>query len=134
MKKTITLFLLLGSFLAFSQVQKAEKEQINSSDQYISQVDTLPEFPGGINAFRNYISSRFNSSVMMKITAPAKSETRFLIDTNGNISSVITTGNDEVLNKEMTRVIKSIKTKWKPAAYQGRPVQYWFKLPMSFDS
>lgn len=133
MKKTFILILCLGFSLSFAQTTDKNTQQSQVSEKYANVVDTLPEFPGGINVFRKSISSKFKTAVLMGLSETTKSETNFLIDANGNLSSVTTVGNNEAVNKEMTRVIKSIKPKWKPATYKGQPVEYWFKLPMSFN-
>lgn len=133
MKKTLILISFLGFSLFFAQTTEKDTQTSQASEKYTNVVETLPEFPGGINVFRKSISAKFKMSILTSLKETAKSETNFLIDADGNLGSVTTVGNNKDVNKEMTRVIKSIKPKWKPATYKGQPVQYWFKLPMTFN-
>lgn len=130
MKKIFILILFLGFNLIFSQTTEPSK---SDNTYYIDKVDTMPEFPGGINEFRNLISKRFNTAVLYKINGPVRSQVKFSIDTDGNINSVTATGDNQILNKEMERVINSIKKKWTPAMYNNQPVKYWFTIPFTMN-
>jgi len=137
MKKTSILFLVLGAQLAFSQVSTKEKtsEQPNAADSVISpllETDVPAEFPGGMAALRRHISSEFDHSRLAG-SGKMKSVTKFLIHPDGSMSSISTTGDDLSMNKEMTRVIKRIKTKWKPAMRNGKPIKTWYEIPMSIS-
>jgi hypothetical protein len=133
MKKTLVLILFLGFNLIFSQTTEASNSDNTQTSYYIDKVDTMPEFPGGINEFRNVISRRFNTAVLSKINGTVKSQVKFSIDTDGSINSVTATGDSQFLNKEMERVINSIKKKWKPAMYNNQPVKYWFTIPFTMN-
>lgn len=133
MKKILILILFLGFNLIFSQTTEAIKSDTTQSSYYIDKVDTMPEFPGGINEFRSLISKRFNTAVLSKINGTVKSQVKFSIDIDGNIKTVTATGDSQILNKEMERVINSIKKKWKPAMYSNQPVKYWFTIPFTMN-
>ncbi|WP_048505153.1 energy transducer TonB [Chryseobacterium angstadtii] len=136
MKKIIVLAFLLISVTVFSQTQPKE----DSKDQKVSttdtqkpiQTDVAAEFPGGMDALRRHISSQFDSS-KINDSGVFKSVTKFLIHTDGSMSSISTTGNNPAMNKEMTRVIKAIKNKWKPATRDGQPVETWYTIPMTIN-
>lgn len=135
MKKFLLCFLLLGFNIAFSQtVQEVKRPPINNSTEDTSvNPDTPPEYPGGMGGIRSYIGEKFNSS---KITGSGivKSVTKFVIEADGKITSVTTTGNDEGMNNEMSRIIQSMKGKWKPAMLKGKPVRAWVTIPMAFNA
>ncbi|REC80470.1 hypothetical protein DRF60_01815 [Chryseobacterium elymi] len=137
MKKISMLFLLLGTQLVFSQVSTKEKtpEQPNALESVVSpllETDIPAEFPGGMTALRRHISSEFDHS-RLNASGKLKSVTKFLIHPDGSMSSISTTGDEPSMNKEMTRVIKRIKTKWKPAMRNGQPIKTWYEIPMSIS-
>ncbi|MDP9958699.1 energy transducer TonB [Chryseobacterium lathyri] len=137
MKKISILFLLLGAQLAFSQAPTKEKtpEQPSALDSVVSpllETDIPAEFPGGMTALRGHISSEFDHS-RLNGSGKLKSVTKFLIHADGSMSSISTIGDDPSMNKEMTRVIKRIKTKWKPAMRNGQPIKTWYEIPMSIS-
>jgi len=136
MKNIFAIVLCLVFGFGFSQVKEPETVQpqaVNDSARVRinRKVDSPAEFPGGMNAFRRAFSRNFSISRLSgKIRETTKTEAQFLIDTEGNISSIIVTGDNPALNKEMERVLKSIKTKWKPAMYKDQPVEYHMRLPL----
>lgn len=133
MKKISVLVLLLGAQLVFSQISpKEESRQKDSSIQKLSTKETPVEFPGGMAALRSHISSTFDPSII-KGSGTFKSVTKLLILPDGSMSSISTTGDNPSMNKEMTRVIKAIRTKWKPATRDGQPVETEYQIPMTIS-
>ncbi|KFF14237.1 hypothetical protein IW15_01985 [Chryseobacterium soli] len=135
--KTISLVIfLLGSQLIFSQTVQQEEQQkpaqLLSESKVNDTIYTPAEFPGGIPAIRMYISKEIKSSTFTK-SGQFKSVTTFDINPDGSISSVSTTGNNPALNKEMDRVIKALKTKWKPATKNGQAVKATYHIPMNLN-
>jgi protein TonB len=135
--KTISLVIfLLGSQLVFSQTVQQEEQQkpaqLLSESKVNDTIYTPAEFPGGIPAIRKHISKEMRSS---KFTEPGqfKSVTTFDVNPDGSISSVSTTGNNPILNQEMVRIIKKLKTKWKPATKNGQPVKTKYTMPMGLN-
>lgn len=135
MKKILLFGLLLGFQFAFSQTSKEDSkdQKVPATDiQTFNETDIAASFPGGMEALRRHISSEFDTS---KINGSGvfKSVTKFLIHADGSTESISTTGNNAAMNKEMTRVIKAIKTKWKPATRDGQPVETWYTIPMTIN-
>lgn len=131
MKKISVLVLLLGAQLVFSQISpKEETQQKDSNIQKLSIKETPVEFPGGMAALRSHISSQFDPSII-KGSGTFKSITKLLIHADGSMSSISTTGDNPSMNKEMTRVIKAIRTKWKPATRDGQPIETEYQIPMT---
>lgn len=136
MKKLVVFVLLMSSINIFSQETfplNIEKE--SQVDNVYEKVDKQPEYPGGINAFRNNFARTFDSS---KINGKGiiKSELGFVIDKDGMITEIVALGDNKSMNKEMERSIKAMsKTKWMPAELEEKPVKFRFKLPitMSFE-
>ncbi len=135
MKKISVILLLLGTQLVFSQsIQKEESQQKDPAPgiQKLSVKETPVEFPGGMAALRSHISSTFDPSII-KGSGTFKSVTKLLILPDGSMSSISTTGDNPSMNKEMTRVIKAIRTKWKPATRDGQPIETEYQIPMTIS-
>lgn len=100
-----------------------------------TQVDELPEFPGGFNAFRSLVASSFNGAVLKGDEKLLKTTLNFVIDVNGKVVDVIAQGDNEIFNKEATRTAKAVNLNqtWKPAMKDGEPVRYRFKMPLQFS-
>lgn len=115
-------------------VSVAVKPQVSETQVY-SEVEQLAEFPGGINSFRNKVSSNFDSSVMDGDEGTVKTEITFVVERDGSISDIKTNGSNKYFNDEAKRTINSIKNKWTPAKINGKNVRYRFRLPltMQFD-
>jgi len=93
-----------------------------------------PKFPGGISALKQFIA---NNTVY---PIPAKENNiegtvfiRFEVTKKGTIGkiSVINKTVDEILQNEAVRVIKTLP-RFKPGIQNGKPVNVWFSLPVSF--
>ncbi|MBQ0152553.1 MAG: energy transducer TonB [Chryseobacterium sp.] len=95
---------------------------------------TNPEYPGGINIFRNELSKNFDGSVFpLTENGLYKAEINFTIEKDGSVTSISSIGNNEIFNKEATRVINKIteNVKWKPAIKDGEAIAYRFRLPLT---
>ncbi|MDN4012224.1 energy transducer TonB [Chryseobacterium gambrini] len=134
MKKLLVLVVLISSIKIFSQETVVVKPETNpSNDTVYEKVDKIPEYPGGINAFRTNFSKTFDGS---KINAKGmiKSEAQFVISKEGIITDIVIIGANKSMNKEMERSIKAMsKTKWIPAEINGQSVKYKFKLPITMN-
>lgn len=134
MKKLLVLVVLISSIKIFSQETVVVKPEANpSNDTVYEKVDKIPEYPGGINAFRTNFSKTFDGS---KINAKGmiKSEAQFVISKEGIITDIVIIGGNKSMNKEMERSIKAMsKTKWIPAEINRQYVNYKFKLPITMN-
>lgn len=137
MKKILICLLFSGFNIAFAQtVQEEIKHSPKTDSAENTDVNqyTPVEYPGGIPALRGDISRLFNSSKFEWSSGVSKSITEFDVNPDGSISSISTTGNNPRLNKEMDRVVKALKTKWKPATKNGQPVKTTYKIPMTLNN
>lgn len=99
-------------------------------------VDREATFSEGIESFRNLFVQTFdNSKVDGKGTL--KSTASYIIDQNGDVKDIVTTGSNESLNAEIKRTIATIvaKKKWIPAQLNGKNVvsRYHFPITMNFE-
>lgn len=136
MKKLSILILLLGGQIAFSQTAQKEEQQkpvqLLSESKVNDTIYTAAEFPGGIPAIRRHIGQEMDI-FKFKESGQFKSITTFDVNPDGSISSISTTENSPILNKEMDRIMKKLKTKWKPGTINGRPVKTKYTMPMGLE-
>ncbi len=101
----------------------------------MTEADELPEFPGGLNAFRNLLASNFNQGIFEKPVGFVKSTIYFVIEKDGTMSEVNAGGENEKFNIEAVRATKasSENQKWKPAIKNGKPVRYRYMIPLAMQ-
>lgn len=101
-------------------------------------LETLPEYPGGINAMRNKISRNFNGAALKGDEGLVKSNIVFTINEKGEVLDIKSNGSNEIFNTEAIKAVKLANKNitWKPATRDGNPVSYIFKIPlaMAFQS
>lgn len=116
-----------------TKASTAEVKPQVSDTQVYSEVEQTAEFPGGINAFRNKVSSNFDGSAMNGDEGTVKTEITFVVERDGSITDVKANGKNSDFNSEAVRTIKSIKNKWTPAKINGQSVRYRFRLPLTMN-
>ncbi|WP_394758111.1 energy transducer TonB [Flavobacterium sp.] len=93
-------------------------------------LDKSPTFPGGIDEFlktvgRKFVTPEIDEEKTIKILV------YFVIEKDGTLSNITVPKNPGFgLDKEAIRVLKSIKTKWEPGIYKGKPVRTSYSLPI----
>ena len=103
----------------------------NVSDETLNTtvtVDKLPEFPGGISAFYAFIGDNFEK---LEIEETVSVIVSFVIEKNGSMTDItVLRSASPSVDREAIRVLKSLKTKWKPGLKHGKPVRTEYKLPI----
>lgn len=133
MKKIIFLFCLI-SFSLFAQ----EKEL-----SFI-ELEEYPSMPACEEVNRDYKKDCFNLKMQQHIKKhfkyPKKALRKgisgrvmitFVINKEGNIENITTTGAHEILMKEAKRIV-SLLPKFKPGYLNGEPVKVQYGLPITF--
>lgn len=144
MKKVILLGLLLVSFVGLSQTEKDKQNTVNgpiiienlknelSEDYIYTSVETMPEYPGGINTFRQFIAANYN---IPKANRDIKGTLiiNFVIEPDGSMTNI------KVVHDlgfgtgfEAVRVLK-LADKWIPGIQNGRPVRVNYNFPIKLD-
>ena len=103
----------------------------DNSLNILASLDKLPEFPGGIEKFYNYVSKNFEQPETNTMKT-VRVYVSFVIEKDGKMTD-ITVPNDPGygLGKEAVRVLKSLRTKWKPGVIKGQPVRTAYSLPIT---
>jgi protein TonB len=94
-------------------------------------LDKLPEFPGGMSKFYNYVANNFEKpSIDAEKTITVY--VTFVIEKDGSMTDIKVVRNPGYgLDKEAIRVLKSLKTKWKPGMIGGKAVRTSYNLPIT---
>ena len=116
-----------------TKTSTAEVKPQVSETQVYTEVEQLAEFPGGINAFRNKVSSGFDTSVMDGDEGTVKTEVTFIVERDGSITDVKASGSNSDFNSEAVRTVKGVKNKWTPAKINGQAVRYRFRMPLTMQ-
>jgi len=114
---------------------EAEKEKSNLNSATPTEVvnttitvDKLPEFPGGLGAFYDYVGNKFEAFDVEETVTVFLS---FVIEKDGSMTDIkVLRSATPTLDKEAIRVLKSIRTKWKPGIKDGQNVRTLYKLPI----
>lgn len=113
-----------------------EKVVENPQPEIYEFIDEFPEFPGGIPALMKYLSDNINyPQSAMENGIQGKVVLRFVVSASGEVSRVIVmkelSGCKEC-GLEAVRVVKKMP-KWKPGKANGKVVDCYFNLPVSFS-
>ncbi len=97
-------------------------------------LDEMPEFPGGISKFYEYVGNNFEKPELETGTILTV-YLSFVIEKDGKMTDikVIRTAGLS-MDKEAIRVLKSLKTNWKPGIKDGQKVRTLYTLPIKVKS
>ena len=119
------------SFTLASEVTSADT--INKSPQIFTSVEHLPEFPGGLEAFGQFLGKNVKypkadreKGIKGRVIAT------FIVEADGALSNIrILKSVSESMDAEAVRVL-NISPKWKPGIQNGRAVRVQYSVPISF--
>ncbi|MGQ8335232.1 energy transducer TonB [Sunxiuqinia sp. A32] len=96
-------------------------------------VEKLPEYPGGVEAIKKFISENVNfPEDAKKAKISGKVFVSFIVDEKGNIDNAkIAKGVSESLNKEALRVV-NLMDGWKQGMEKGEAVKVSYTMPVNF--
>jgi len=119
-------------YIAPAPVQLEEEKSLVDETPFIV-VEKMPEFPGGMNAFLEFLAK--NTRYPQLATETGIQGTvylYFVVEKDGNISNIKTLrGIGGGCNQEAERVL-SLMPKWKPGNQFGKPVRVSFNVPVVF--
>lgn len=110
-----------------------EEEEVEEEEVVFTVVETMPEFPGGPVALRQYIADNIQYPAgVADISIEGKVFIEFIVDKDGNVTNVkVVRGFHPLLDAEAVRVVQSMP-KWKPGEQRGRKVPVKYIVPVSF--
>jgi protein TonB len=96
-------------------------------------VDKMPEFPGGIKKFYTYVGNNFEKPELDSQNA-IRVSVSFVIEKDGSMTDIkVLKDPGYGLGAEAIRVLKSLKTKWSPGMFEGKPVRTSYNLPITIQ-
>ncbi len=110
-----------------------EPRKLESGAEIFYIVEEMPEFPGGENALRQFISNNVHYPEMaQQKEIQGKVYVTFIVAKDGNVADArIVRGVDPSLDKEALRVVNSLP-KWKPGKQRGQFVNVSYTVPIKF--
>ena len=96
-------------------------------------LDKMPEFPGGINKFYNYVGNNFEKPEI-EANSTFRVYVSFVIERDGSMTDIkVIKDPGYGLGREAIRVLKSLKTKWSPGMIGSKPVRTAYNLPIAVE-
>jgi len=115
--------------------QKAQDKPVanNSKPNIFSDVEVMPEFPGGEAALMKFLGDNIvYPKEAQEKGIQGRVSLRLAITPDGSIEDVqVVKGLDPLCDKEAIRVVKAMP-KWIPGKQNGEPVYVYFNLPIVF--
>lgn len=122
-------FIFLAIILCyFSSAQK--KEKIYGNEPPYEQADVFPQYKSGEVGFRTELYSNLNFS-KIDLTKDHYTKLEFIIEKDGSMSNIKSSGDDSAFNSEVVYAVKKIKTSWKGAENEGKTVRYHVNTSVS---
>ncbi len=119
----------------YGDVEPAPMPEIRVESDILEIVDEPAEFPGGMDAMREYLKKNMMYPMSAKEAGiEGKCYLRFIVNTDGSISNVrVVRGVADCpeCDKEAMRVVKNMPN-WKPGRMNGKDVKMYFTLPIAF--
>lgn len=129
------LFLMSMMAVLCLMTANAQKTVVSQSKQNIYDVvEQMPEFPGGMEALINFLSTNIKyPNDAIKQNVGGRVMVMFVVETDGSISNVrVAKRVFPSLDAEAIRVAKTMP-KWKPGKEKGRLVRVNYTLPVVFS-
>jgi periplasmic protein TonB len=130
--KTINLMLLVAVFLT-AGLWQANAQEKKSKDGVYTEVEEMPEYPGGEQALMNDLIGSINyPDEAKKNGIQGKVFVSFVVDEQGKVTNAkIERGVDPALDAESLRVVNGLKT-WKPGKEKGKIVKVAYTIPINY--
>lgn len=94
-------------------------------------LDRLPEYPGGINKFYEYVGNNIEKPEIDEHLSMISVIMSFVIEKDGTMSNIkVLRSSDKNLEREAIRVLRSLKVKWAPGYKDGEKMRTLYTLPI----
>lgn len=130
--KTIKIMLIVAVFLV-AEVCQAQNKESKIKDGVYTEVEQMPEYPGGINALISDIATSVKYPDEAKTKGiQGKVFVSFVVDEQGKVTNAkIERGVEPSLDAESLRVVNNLKN-WKPGKEKGKVVKVAYTLPINY--
>jgi protein TonB len=126
MKKNLLIAIIILTGIA----ARAQNLRVDTS-QIFNEVDKLPEFPGGIDAFKVYVNSSIKNAGR-KDTSAGMVIVTFVVEKNGKLTNPKATISFNPEADAIALKVISKSQKWKPAIKNGNVVRSKFSVSVRF--
>lgn len=111
-----------------------EKDTLTVPDIFIDPTEFQPEFPGGEEELKKYVSSNIKyPEEALKNNVEGRVSVSFYVDTLGRVKDIqVLKGIAYGCDEEAIRIVKSMP-KWTPATLDNKPVRIQMSLPIVFS-
>lgn len=128
------IIITVSSFTAHAQADSIPKLPMGDSTIFTA-VDTEAYFPGGEEAWKQFLIANLKADVPVRKKAPAGKYAvwiQFIVDTDGKVSDIkALTEWGYGMEAEVMRLLRR-SPKWVPAILKGKPVKAYRKQPVIF--
>ena len=94
-------------------------------------LDRLPEYPGGIKKFYEYVGNNIEKPEVDEHLSMISVIMSFIIEKDGTMSNIkVLRSSDKNLEREAIRVLRSLKVKWAPGYKDGEKMRTLYTLPI----
>lgn len=136
MKSSRLLIILFNLILLQYSKVIAQTDSVTIDSKVFEKVEIEAYFPGGDNAWLDFISKNLAPNTPVENGAPAGTYTvviQFIVDKEGNLSDIKPlTHHGYGMESEVMRVLRK-SPKWMPAVQEGRKVKAYRKQPVTFQ-
>ena len=115
-------------------VEVVEEEEEEEDEVIFVVVETMPEFPGGMQAMMTFLSENVQYPPIAKENGiQGRVICTFVVEKDGSITDicVVRSSGEPSLDKEAVRVIGTMPN-WKPGKQRGKPVRVKYTIPVNF--
>jgi hypothetical protein len=119
----IVVFFFAGDLYAQDTIATRSND---TTDRIITICEQMPYFPGGENAFQNYLSQNIH---WPDSATGGTAYVRFVIEGDGSVSNVTCVKGDPYFCAECVRVVGAMP-KWVPGWFNGKPARVEMVVPI----
>ena len=132
-KLILTIVFVCVGMVLCAQVDKPVVD--NEKNIIFEKVETSPEFPGGLQAWRKFVTDSLRPEIPADNGAPAGAFTvvvQFIVQKDGKVTEIkALTSHGYGMEEEAMRLIRA-SPPWVPAKQNGRIVRAYMKQPITF--
>ncbi|MFD2163179.1 energy transducer TonB [Paradesertivirga mongoliensis] len=125
---------LVVFLLCFSASYYSSAQGFGNPAQAPVSVEVMPEFPGGIQRFYQYIGQSYKyPAAAVKARVSGRIHIQFVIEKDGSVTDVkVLKDLGYGTTEEAVRVIKR-SPRWKPGIQKGKKVRVLYTLPLNLQ-